>query len=238
MLTRRLDASAGVRVPPPPPLKPKPEDKDDPFYFYKTYKARTIKRGEPLAIYAGTSSPAPAFSFATLLTRCTHRGAPSLERCAGPRRVRPVLLGAVLDPCRPEQLTRRVTARRHVYSLLKRSYIYDLDSWTSTSSRLLLCGEGARAGPDDLPCSGHSPAVGEEMRALAPPRVANRLVVSKQDSAHKSTTQPAATSGKGKKKKPGPTRLVEGEEDDDDDESFTSLYSIDAFNMGNVRVPL
>ncbi|BGP47537.1 hypothetical protein JCM10450v2_003392 [Rhodotorula kratochvilovae] len=131
-----------------------PESYRDPILG--TYSSRVVRRGEPLAVYAGE----------LLRSKDAH--------------------------ARDE----------FVYSIIKRNYIYDLDLWT----------------------------IGEDIRALAPPQVSNRVVVAKQESAHKSV-QPAKGKSKGKKK---PAVAFEEEPVEiQDDDAFSSLFSVDAFTMGN-----
>ncbi|GAA6058266.1 hypothetical protein JCM3770_004331 [Rhodotorula araucariae] len=69
--------------------------------------------------------------------------------------------------------------------------------------------------------------IGEDIRALALPQVSNRVVVAKHESGHK-TVQHA----KGKEKPVAAPvgGVVEGKEEE---EAFSSLFSVDAFTMGN-----
>ncbi|GAA5909774.1 hypothetical protein JCM8208_005455 [Rhodotorula glutinis] len=94
---------------------------------------------------------------------------------------------------------------RFVYSYMSRTYIYDLDSWT----------------------------IPEDIQALAPLDAPFQSGVVQKDSAHMSAEHAVPSNqakGKSKKKKkstPAPA------EEDDDAPVFSSLYSIDAFNVGN-----
>ncbi|GAA5926100.1 hypothetical protein JCM3775_005203 [Rhodotorula graminis] len=92
-----------------------------------------------------------------------------------------------------------------VYSYLNRTYIYDLDSWT----------------------------IPEDIQALAPLNAPSQSYIVQKDSSHMSADHAAPSSkGKGKsknKKKPTPAPA----EEVDNTPTFSSLYSIDAFNVGN-----
>ena len=107
----------------------------------ETHMARVIKRGEPLAIYAGAFSLSLTHQASLPLRSCTHttlllqvsyfaRPTPTHEPGAhAPLLLLPQLLGADLAPAPACSL---------VYGYMNRTYIYGLDCWTSASSLSLL----------------------------------------------------------------------------------------------------